>query len=72
MSAAQILDGKVISTEVRNEVAKELKELQQKHPSFKPHLTIVQVSSPAATILSAMDFQRYHQYKHIYQILIAP
>ena len=54
MSAAQILDGKVISAEVRNEVAKELKELQQKHPNFQPHLTIVQVSPPAMSVLTTL------------------
>ncbi len=41
---ASILDGKSLAATVRREVAKELKELQQDDPSFKPRLAIVQVN----------------------------
>ena len=43
MSVGQVLDGKALAAEVRDGVAKDLKELQEKHPKFQPHLSIVQV-----------------------------
>lgn len=49
MSVGQILDGRAVAAEVRDGVAKELKELQEKHPKFQPHLSIVQVSYPKSS-----------------------
>lgn len=40
---AKLIDGNKISKEVLNEVSEELRQIQQKHPDFKPTLAIVQV-----------------------------
>ena len=43
MAAAKVLDGKVLATKVRTEVASEIGELRANVPGFEPKLSIVQV-----------------------------
>jgi len=40
---AQVLSGKEVSQEIRNEIGARVKEVQVQHPNFKPGLAIVQV-----------------------------
>lgn len=41
---AQLIDGKTVSQEVLDDVAKDLKQIRDKHPRFNPTLAIVQVT----------------------------
>lgn len=38
-----IIDGKAIALDIRTRIHQQIDEFQQKHPDFKPHLSIVQV-----------------------------
>ncbi|KAJ1971727.1 tetrahydrofolate synthase [Dimargaris xerosporica] len=51
MPTAQRIDGKAIAASVRTGVRDEIARLQQRHPSFRPHLAIVQVGAqPDSTV----------------------
>lgn len=41
---AKLIDGSAIAKEMLSEVAKEIKQLKEKRPHFKPSLAVVQVS----------------------------
>ena len=53
---AKKLDGKVISADIRKEVAADLAQLRKKHPTFQPGLTIVQVNHRSNSVKLIMRY----------------
>ncbi len=62
MEGAQILDGKVLAAKLRSKVAASITELQGTIPGFKPHLSIVQVSTHYARGRNGSGNLNMHRY----------